>query len=240
MDLKKNVQRVRDAIGCSAEKAGRDNAEVKLVCVTKYVGTDEVRALYELGEKLMAESRVQEARKKVAELAGLDIEWHMIGHLQTNKVNHALNLFQYVHSVDRLHLAKAMARRATMLAIQLPVLIEVNVAGETSKQGCPLETLPSQGPDDESVLGLFDLVKELNRMPGLGLRGLMTMAPYSDDPEDSRPVFLKLRELRDEINDRGLTASPLTELSMGMTGDFTVAVEEGATFVRVGSGLFEK
>jgi len=236
--LESNLKMVRETIARSAEKAGRDASEVKLLCVTKTVGIAEIQQLYRLGERRIGESRVQSAGKKIAQIPSLGVEWHLIGHLQTNKVKHSLDLFQMIHSVDSLHLAEAISKRATMLEIVFPILIEVNVSGEASKYGVPLETLQPETEGQEPVWGLVDLTARIARLPGLEMRGLMTMAPFDADAEAVRPVFRKLRQLRDELNQRGLTPQPLVELSMGMTNDYPVAVEEGATYVRIGSALF--
>lgn len=233
-----NLQTVRNTIARAAEKSGRDPSLVKLVCVTKTVGIQEIQELFRLGERLMAENRVQEARKKIALIPSLEVEWHLIGHLQTNKVKQALDLFRYFHSVDSLRLAQELSRRASMLGIKVPFLIEVNVSGEDSKYGVSIETPEGEAQKEEPVLGVYDLVAEVVQLPGLDLQGLMTMAPLVDDPETVRPVFRRLRQIRDEINDRRLTPSPLRELSMGMSNDYPVAIEEGATFVRIGSALF--
>ena len=238
-DLKTNLETVRSNIARSAEKVGRDPAEVKLVCVTKTVGIQEIEQLHDLGEEMFGESRVQDARRKIFQVPSLPAKWHLIGHLQTNKVKHALDLFQYIHSVDNLRLAKEISHRAEMLEISIPILIEVNVSGEASKFGTPLESHSPKSREGNPVLGIFDLIPEVVRLPGLSFRGLMAMAPFVEDAEEVRPVFRRLRELRDEINQLGLTPYPLTELSMGMTNDYKVAIEEGATFVRVGSALFE-
>jgi len=237
--IERNLAEVRESIACSAEKTGRDPAEIKLVCVSKTVGLPEIRELHRLGERLIGENRLQDAREKIVQLPGLEVEWHMIGHLQTNKVKLALDLFQFIHSVDSLRLAREISRRAEMLEVSVPILIEVNVSGEESKFGVPLEARAPDPEEKEPALGVFDLVPRVVALPGIDLRGLMTMAPFVDDPETTRPFFRKLRELRDEINDRCFTPRPLQELSMGMTNDFPVAVEEGATFVRVGSALFK-
>lgn len=234
-----NLAEVRATIARSAEKVGRDPDEVKLVCVTKMVGLAEIEELCRLGERRLGENRIQDARKKIVQVPALDVDWHLIGHLQTNKVKLALELFRMIHSVDTLRLAQEISRRAEMLETRVPVLLEVNVSGEASKYGVPVEGRPASGQEPEPVAGVFDLAPLVAALPGVDLRGLMTMAPYESDPEATRPVFRRLRQLRDEINSRSLVARPLEELSMGMTNDYPVAVEEGATWVRIGSALFQ-
>ena len=230
--IKENLKRVRENIARAADKAGRNPAEINLVCVTKSVGIPEIRELFQLGQRFIGENRVQDARRKIAEIPSLGIEWHLIGHLQTNKVKLALDLFQYFHAVDSLRLAEEISKRAEALEIRVPLLIEVNVSGEGSKFGCPVE-----GTAD--CLGVYDLASQVSRLPGLDLQGLMTMAPFDQHENVVRPVFRRLREIRDEINSRSLTPKPLLELSMGMSGDYPIAVEEGATYVRIGTALFE-
>lgn len=223
--IERNLKTVNETIAKACERCGRDPQDVKLVGVTKTVGIEEIEILRQLGLRRMGENRVQAAKEKLPQVAALDIEWHMIGHLQTNKVNAALELFQYFHSVDRLKLARAISQRAEDEQ-PVPILIEVNVSGEQAKHGC-------------SLTDLDELVTQVDALPGVELKGLMTMAPFVEDEKVLRSVFRGLREARDEINERGLTGKPLTELSMGMTNDYVYAVEEGATFVRVGSALFE-
>jgi len=229
-----NLERVKSEIARAAQRAGRSEGDVKLVCVTKTVGPKEIEELYRLGERLMGESRIQQARDKIARLPSLPVQWRLIGHLQTNKVKQALELFQAIDSVDSVKLARELSRRAETLSEPVPILLEVNVSGEESKYGLSLE-----GDSVEDAPELHESIAEIARLPRLILQGLMTMAPFVDDPEEARPVFRRLRMLQDEINRRQITRAPLTELSMGMTNDFQVAVEEGATCVRIGSALFE-
>lgn len=229
-----NLDRVKSEIARAARRAGRGEEEVKLVCVTKTVGPKEIEELYRLGQRLMGESRIQQARDKIAQLPSLAVQWRLIGHLQTNKVKQALELFQAIDSVDSLKLARELSRRAESLSEPVPILLEVNVSREESKYGLSME-----GDSVENARELYESIAAIARLPRLIVQGLMTMAPFVDDPEEARPVFRRLRMLRDEINRRRITPAPLTELSMGMTNDFQVAVEEGATCVRIGSALFE-
>jgi pyridoxal phosphate enzyme (YggS family) len=220
--LVRNADAVRGRIAAAAARAGRDPAGVRLVAATKYVGADALPLLARAGVAVIGENRVQDALAKLAAVGDCGLEWHFIGTLQKNKINKVLPLFSLIHSVDSAKLAGAVSDRSP--EEPTPVLFEVNVAGEATKHGFDPVSLA------ESFPGLLSL-------PGVAPRGLMTMAPLEAEPEDTRPVFRALRELRDELSRRhGLDG--FTELSMGMTNDFEVAVEEGATLVRVGSALF--
>ncbi len=208
----------------ACQRVGRAPGEVLLVAVTKSVGPDAIRALQGLGVSDIGENRVQDALRKQEALSGtLGLRWHFIGHLQTNKTRHALRLFERVDSLDSLHLAQELERKAAGEGREVPVLVECNVSGEETKSGARPAELPA----------LLDAVRGLAH---LRLEGLMTMAPYGEDPEASRPVFAALRELA--ANACAQTGLPLPHLSMGMSQDFEVAIEEGATYVRVGTALF--
>lgn len=217
-----NLQEIRAAIAAVAVRAGRDPASVRLVAVSKTHPAEAVTAATWAGQRIFGESRVQESRDKIPACPpGLD--WHFIGHLQKNKVRQALPLFSFFHSIDSTTLAQAIDRIAGETGKPVEGLLEVNVSGEETKHGFT--------PDD-----LRREFAALAKLPQLRIRGLMTMAPYSDNPEDARPVFRVLRELRDEL--QSAHDHPLPELSMGMSGDFVPAIEEGATLVRVGSSIF--
>ena len=221
-EIAAHLDAVREQFRAAAIRAGRDPSAVRLVAVSKTHPASAVAAAVEAGQRVFGESRVQEARDKIPACPpGLD--WHFIGHLQKNKVRQALPLFAFFHSIDSTALAQAMDRIAGETNQRVEGLLEVNVSGEATKHGFTPEQLGA---------AFADLVK----LPHLRLRGLMTMAPYSDNPEDARPVFRTLRELRDEL--QSAHGHPLPELSMGMSGDFEPAVEEGATLVRVGSSIF--
>lgn len=220
-----NLRRVQERIAAAAERAGRDPAGVTLVTVTKTRSLDEVRAAVEAGATDLGENYVQELEAKAEALADLDVRWHAIGHIQTNKVRKLVGLVHLVHSVDSLRLAREIERRAAAAGLRVPVLLQVNVSGEESKFGVAPAEVPA-------------LAQALVELEAAWLVGLMTMPPYSTDPEDSRPHFVHLRELRDRLVDGGIPAERLQHLSMGMTGDFEVAVEEGATLVRVGTAIF--
>jgi pyridoxal phosphate enzyme (YggS family) len=238
--LKRNLQSVQDRIGAAAAKVSRPVSSVRLVAVTKYVGINEIKALTALGVTDIGESRIQDAERKIREFAGAGpgsaTRWHLIGHLQTNKADKAAELFEMVHSLDSLRVAQALQKERRKLAGKisslrpLTCLLEINAAQEQSKFGLP-----------PNAAELGELLKQAASFDMLRLAGLMTMAPYSEKPEQtSRPVFRKLRELLEELNAKAFYPQPLNELSMGMTQDFEIAVEEGATLVRVGSALFEK
>jgi len=223
--LENNLQDVRRRIAEAAARSGRSAEAVALVAVTKTVDARLVRLLWESGVRDIGENRLQEAQTKAAQLAGCDVRWHMVGHLQTNKARAAVRLFSLIHSVDSPRLAQALQKRAAQDGLTVPVLIEVNTSGEASKFGAP--------PDAAA-----QLAETVDSCEHLDLRGLMTMAPIVERAEEARPCFRRLRELRDTINESSRLRRPLSELSMGMTQDFDVAVEEGATMVRIGSALF--
>ena len=217
-----NLQEIRAAIAAAAVRAGREPASVHLVAVSKTHPAEAVTAATKAGQRTFGESRVQESRDKIPACPP-GLEWHFIGHLQKNKVRQALPLFSFFHSIDSTALAQAIDRIAGETGKPVDGLLEVNVSGEETKHGFT--------PDD-----LRREFAALAKLPHLRIRGLMTMAPYSDNPEDARPVFRALRELRDEL--QSSHSHPLPELSMGMSGDFVPAIEEGATLVRIGSSIF--
>ena len=217
-----NLQDVRRRIQQALERSGRHGQSVRLVAVTKTVGVEEARTLLELGQEDLAENRVKEALAKQEALPRA--RWHLIGHLQTNKVKRALEFFDWIHSVDSLHLAREISKRAERLGREVDVLLEVNTSGEASKYGVTPEELPA-------------LAEAVSQLPRIRVRGLMTIAPIVERPEEARPYFVMLRELRDRLVEEGVVAE-LPHLSMGMTDDFEVAVEEGATMVRIGRAIF--
>lgn len=227
--LRANLQRVSDAITEACGWAGRSD-DVEVVAVTKSVDSTVIRALLELGVTNLGENRVQQLVQRAAELAAFPSipqpRWHMIGHLQRNKVKPLLAHAQIIHSVDSSRLAQEIQRHAVADGRKIEVLIEVNVSGEARKDGiAPAEA--------ES------LAREIAGSPNLELRGLMTMAPLDADADAARPYFAALRQLLRELRERGAVGRDCNELSMGMSGDFRVAIEEGATIVRLGSILFE-
>ncbi len=222
--LSRNLEDVRGRMAAACGRAGRAPDSVKLVAVTKTVGPEVIRLLPELGVSDIGENRVQAARSKRESLGGdLGLRWHMVGRLQTNKVRHALRLFGMIHSLDRLALAQEIERRAGREQRPVDVLVQCNTSGEETKAGV----------EDSELVRLLDRLVELE---WVRVRGLMTMAPIVEDAEDARPFFAALRRLAEKA--RAATGLPLPELSMGMTQDFEVAIEEGATMVRIGTALF--
>lgn len=220
-----NIAMIRQRMTGAALRSGRDPESIRLMAVSKTVEPERIRQALDAGITLLGENYVQEAREKIPAVGHQDVQWHMIGHLQTNKVKYVVNLFDWIHSVDRLELAFELDKRAGQNHRRLNILMEVNVSGEESKNGAA----PSQVPE---------LVRQVSILPNLSVRGLMTMPPYSDHPEDSRPYFIALCKLRDEIASAAIPGVSMHELSMGMTDDFEVAIEEGATIIRVGRAIF--
>jgi len=219
---------VKSRIAKAAEKAGRSPASVRLVAVSKTVSIEKIIEAREAGAELFGENRVQEALEKIDRLGLLSQggpKWHFIGHLQKNKVKQIVGRFGLIHSVDSTALAQVINEKSLAGNLITSVLIQVNVSGEASKSG--------MAPDElESALGA------LSKMPAVKVEGLMTIPPFAPDPEKSRGVFARLRELRDKMAELGMEGICMNELSMGMSNDFTVAIEEGATLVRVGSAIF--
>jgi PLP dependent protein len=220
--IAENLDRVREQIGQAATKSGRSVDEIELVAISKTHEADKVREAIEAGQTLFGESKVQEARAKIPELPS-NLRWHFVGHLQKNKIRHALPLFELIHSVDSLALAEEMNRIAEEEGLHPRVLVEVNVAGEGSKFGFQPDKLRAEL---ESLLALSRL----------SILGLMCIPPIAEEAEASRKYFISLRELRDRL--QAEFHVDLTQLSMGMTQDYAVAVEEGATLVRVGTAIF--
>jgi len=222
--IRDNLLRVWERVDQAAIRAGRDPGEIKLVAVSKTVEVARIREAIEAGVTILGENYVQEARRKIEEI-GHGIQWHMIGHLQSNKAKYAVTLFDYIHSIDGISLAREIDRRAAQKGRRVKALVEVNLSGETSKFGI----------DSEVVM---DLIHHVAALKHISIEGLMTMPPYFDEPEKARPYFIKLREFRDRIQKEGIEGARMDELSMGMSGDFEAAIEEGATMIRVGTAIF--
>lgn len=221
-----NLKAIGQTIAETAEAYGRDPDSIRLVAVSKTFPPQDIGAALAAGQRLFGENRAQELVAKAAAIRaqGLDCQWHMVGTLQTNKVRQLVGLVSLIHSVDSLRLVQAIQKEAEKRLIQQAVLLQVNVSGESSKHGFE--------PAD-----LEALLRRKSEFPNLVFSGLMTMAPFFDDPEEARPVFAKLRDLRDSLADRlGLTG--FTDLSMGMTGDYRQAIREGATLIRLGGAVF--
>jgi len=222
VSIAENLERVREQITQAAAKAGRPVNEIELVAITKTHPAEKVREAVEAGHTVFGESRIQEARAKIPELPS-NLHWHFVGHLQKNKIRHALRLFELFHGVDSLALAQEMNRIAAEEGMHPRILLEINVAEEGSKFGFKPESLRAE-------------MESLLTLPRLSIEGLMCIPPLADEAGASRKYFVQLRELRDSLEKEfGLT---LPHLSMGMTNDFPVAVEEGATLVRVGTAIF--
>jgi PLP dependent protein len=228
MSVAENVARVHERIAVATARAARPPGEITLMAVTKTFPAHRIREAYGAGLRLFGENRVQEFAGKVDGLRDLsEARWHLIGHLQTNKTSKAAELFHGVDSVDSLKLAERLNQAAGKIGRRLAALIEINVGGETAKTGVV--------PDSEE---LETILTAAPRLENLEFRGLMTIPPFTDDPQDARPFFRRLRELRDQIAARRLPSIRMDVLSMGMSHDFEVAIEEGSTCVRVGTAIF--
>jgi len=221
LTIKENLLRVKERIERAAQKAGRDPKEIKLVAVSKTVEVARIKEAIEAGVSILGENYVQEAQKKIEEL-GKPVSWHFIGHLQSNKAKYAVRLFDVIHSIDSIPLAEELNRRAEQPDRVIKVMIEVNLSKEATKFGT----------DEERML---NLARSIQTFKHLSLEGLMTMPPYFDSPEMSRPYYVALRELKERMTKEGI---PMKELSMGMSNDFEIAIEEGATYVRIGTAIF--
>ena len=224
MDLQENLQQVEANICKACENAGRKRSDVTLIAVSKTKPIEMLQTVYDLGPRDFGENKVQEMCEKM-EVLPKDIRWHMIGHLQTNKVKYIVGKTELIHSVDSLHLAKEIEKQAAKQNVTVSILVEVNIAGEASKFGTSR---------DEAI----SLVEEIAKLDHIHIKGLMTIAPFVDDPEDNRQYFRDIKQLSVDIAQKNIDNVSMNVLSMGMTGDYTVAIEEGATMVRVGTGIF--
>jgi PLP dependent protein len=228
MPLGEDTLRVQKCIATAAIRSGRRPETITLVAVTKTVPPERIREAYVEGLRVFGENRIQEFGVKIGALRDLsDAEWHMIGHLQTNKATKAVELFRHIDSVDSVRLAHKLNDAATEVRKPVSVLIEINIGGENAKSGV--------APDSAELQELLDSSPELT---GLEFHGLMTVPPYNEDPERSRPYFRKMRELFDQLASRNIPAVRMEVLSMGMSHDFEVAIEEGSTCVRIGTAIF--
>ena len=225
-DIAANISTIRRRIVAAAARSQRTPDSIKLLAVTKTVFPLYIGKAIDAGISMFGENYVQEAKEKIATIEK-SVQWHMIGHLQTNKAKYAVKLFDYIHSVDRIDLARELDKKAGLIGRKINILIEVNVSGEKTKDGIP---------SDKAI----NLIKNISPSENLSVRGLMTMAPFLANPENARPYFSALRNLRDNIIREEITGIHMEELSMGMTDDFEVAIEEGATIVRIGRAIFGK
>lgn len=231
MEIKESIDRVRERIAAACWRAGRKPEDIKLVAVSKTVPAERIRQAYDAGLRHFGENRIQEAEAKRAALSDLSATWHLVGHLQSNKAKLARELFHWVQSVDSFRIAQKLDQAAACIGEKpvrhggLPVLIQVNLGEEPTKFGCPeKEVLP--------------LAEQISQLQTLELRGLMVLPPFSEDPESMRPFFHRLKELAGKVAARNLPNVTMQELSMGMSHDFEVAIEEGATIIRIGTALF--
>ncbi len=222
--VRENLIAVEEKIREACARAGRNREDVTLICVTKTKPVEMLEEAYAAGQRNFGENKVQEICLKAPQLPE-DIRWHMIGHLQRNKVKQVMDKAVMIHSVDNLRLAETISREAVKRNMVMPILIEVNAAGEESKFGIALEETEQ-------------LVRQAAALPGLQIAGLMTIAPFTEDPESNRLYFRQLRELSVDIKSKCIDNVTMDHLSMGMTGDYQVAIEEGATLIRVGTGIF--
>jgi pyridoxal phosphate enzyme (YggS family) len=232
--LEANLRSVQERIASAAARAGRDPAELTLVSVTKTQSPPLIRAAYDLGLRHFGENRVEEAETKVLDLPG-DITWHMIGHIQSRKAKRVASIFEMVHSVDSVKLARRLDRSCEHRSQPLPILLECNVSGEEAKYGFKADRWEQDGAQRKALLSA---VEQILALTNLQVQGLMTMAPIVADPEQARPVFVRLRQVRDQLAE-AFHQADWGQLSMGMTDDFEVAIEEGATLVRVGRAIFD-
>ncbi|WP_342039446.1 YggS family pyridoxal phosphate-dependent enzyme [Desulfatibacillum alkenivorans] len=223
--IRKNLREIQDSIQKAAEKCGRDPQSIRLVAVSKTKPAEMLRQAADAGATIFGENYIQEAREKIAELDSLEVEWHFIGHLQSNKAKYAVPLFSLIHSVDSFKLAREIDKQAAKAEKIQDILVQVNISGEETKSGAG---------ENEAI----NLVKEISALENVRVKGLMTMPPFFDDPDRARPFFRRLRELAQAIQSKGFENVSMEELSMGMTGDFEAAIEEGATLVRVGTAIF--
>jgi len=222
--IAENLARVRERIEAAAKRAGRDPQAIRLVAVSKTVDPPRFREALEAGAKILGENYIQEAQQKIPVL-GPEASWHFIGHLQKNKAKYAVRLFDWIHSVDGFALAEELNRAALREGKVQTILLQVDLGGEETKFGAPEEAIS-------------ELCERIGGLEAIQVKGLMTLPPFSDEPEDSRPYFQKLRLLRDRLEAMKIPRISMEELSMGMSADFEVAIEEGATLVRVGTAIF--
>lgn len=222
--LCENLKKVEDNVDAACRKAGRSRDEVTLIAVSKTKPVEMLSTIYNQGIRDFGENKVQEMCDKMEQLPS-DIRWHMIGHLQTNKVKYIVGHTTLIHSVDSLHLAKEIEKQAEKKDVTVDILVEVNIAEEESKFGIHKEEI-------------YELVRQIAALPHVHICGLMTIAPYVENPEDNRMYFRGIRQLSVDIAEQNIDNVNMDVLSMGMTGDYMVAIEEGATMVRVGTGIF--
>ncbi len=226
-NLKKSLEKINGLIKKAAASCGRDTDTIRLVAASKTIPAPTVRKAIEAGITILGENYIQEAGKKFDMLSSCPVSWHFIGHLQSNKAKYAVRLFDLIHSVDSLKLAMQLNKQAQKINKVQQILIQINISGESTKSGIYKDNA-------------FELTKNISGLENLSVKGLMAMPPYFSDPEKVRPYFSAVRSLRDLIKKENIQNIDMNELSMGMTGDFEVAIEEGATLVRIGTAIFGK
>lgn len=225
MTIERRLSEIRRRVEAATGRSGRPKNTVRVIAVSKYRTVEEIEDAFSAGVTEIGENRVQEAEHKHPLLQDRELVWHLVGHLQSNKARRAVQMFDWIHSVDSVKLAERIDRLAGESGKRQRVLVQVDLAGEETKAGLP-------------AARLFETLEQMSRLEHLSVEGLMVLPPYLPDPEGVRPYFSRLRALRDEAAERDLLAGPLAELSMGMTHDFEVAIEEGATMVRIGTAIF--
>jgi len=223
--VKERLQRIIQRIDKAAAACGRDPASVRLVAVSKTMGIERVAEAIDAGARILGENYIQEAREKFNALYDRPVQWHFIGHLQSNKAKYAVRMFDLIHSVDSLKLARALDKEARKHSKVQKILIQVNISREETKSGI-------------DATEVVELIEQIGKLENLQIKGLMTMPPFFDAPEQARPFFQQLARLGDRISEKHFTGVDMDELSMGMTGDFEVAIAEGATLVRIGTAIF--
>ena len=225
--MKKRLQNIHERIHKTATDCGRDSETIRLVAVSKTIPSNRVKEAIDAGVTILGENYIQEAREKINVLSSYAVSWHFIGHLQSNKAKYAVKLFDLIHAIDSLKLARELDKQAKKISKIQQVLIQVNIGEESSKSGVYKQDT-------------IELIEAISLLENLSVKGLMTMPPFFNAPEKVRPFFADLRTLRDHIKNANITNITMDELSMGMTGDFEAAIEEGATLVRIGTAIFGK
>ncbi|MFO7713082.1 YggS family pyridoxal phosphate-dependent enzyme [Desulfosarcina sp.] len=223
--MKQNLERIKQRIAAAAIACGRDPATIRLVAVSKTVDASRVAEAIDAGADILGENYIQEARKKFSALGGRPVQWHFIGHLQSNKAKYAVQMFDLIHSLDSIKLAEALDKAAQKINKVQNLLVQVNISREETKSG--IETA-----------NVIDLIAQVSQLENVRVKGLMTMPPFFNAPEQARPFFQRLARLRERIVEHRIPGVSMEELSMGMTGDFEVAIAEGATLVRIGTAIF--
>ena len=222
--IQEHLRHVEEKICQACDRSGRDRDDVTLIAVSKTKPIEDLKEAYRCGTRYFGENKVQEIMEKYPQMPG-DVKWHMIGHLQRNKVKYIVDKVAMIHSVDSLRLAQTIQTEAAKEQVTIPILLEVNVAGEESKFGLSVEEV-------------IPLTEQISTMKNIHIQGLMTIAPYVDDPEENRWVVRELKKISGDIEEKNIDNVDMYVLSMGMTGDYEVAIEEGATMIRVGTGIF--